>query len=172
MIVRGANRLFEHSGAEFSECGHFRYRLWRYWGAAPDQIATFIMLNPSIADEMRNDPTVERCQRRSRQWNCSGIRVVNLFAWISTSPKEMWKARRNGADIVGRPYNDDAIMHSVAGSKYVVAAWGKGDKELNERAEEVVSMLRCSSLLCLGKNSDGSPQHPLYIPYSQGLIPL
>lgn len=48
--------LFEESGALFSPCRLYRYKLWRKWGDAPP--AVFVMLNPSTADEIDNDPTV------------------------------------------------------------------------------------------------------------------
>ncbi|MGL4574986.1 MAG: DUF1643 domain-containing protein, partial [Burkholderiaceae bacterium] len=36
------------SGAEMSECGLYRYSLWRRWSGEP--AAVFIGLNPSTAD--------------------------------------------------------------------------------------------------------------------------
>ena len=43
----------ESSGATFSPCRRYRYTLWRQWDERPP--ATFIMLNPSTADETRDD---------------------------------------------------------------------------------------------------------------------
>ena len=62
--------LFEQSGASFSPCRKYRYDLYRrFAGHTPIPgiygYVNFIMLNPSTADEIRNDPTVERCERRA-----------------------------------------------------------------------------------------------------------
>src|SRR3546814_13880135 len=47
--------LFMQSGATFSACRRYRYRLWRRWADGPT--AALIAMNPSTADEVRNDPT-------------------------------------------------------------------------------------------------------------------
>ena len=70
--------LFDQTGALFSPCKKYRYRLWREWS---DEVpAVFVMLNPSTADEIVNDPTVERCERRARAMGFGGLRVANIFA--------------------------------------------------------------------------------------------
>jgi hypothetical protein len=46
-------------GAKVSECGRYRYALTRSWDAGARE-ALFVMLNPSIADGTRDDPTVRR----------------------------------------------------------------------------------------------------------------
>ena len=76
--------------AAMSECGQYRYRLGRQWG--PGQYLLFVMLNPSTADEVVNDPTVERCERRARLWGYDGLVVTNLFALVSTDPKGLLAA--------------------------------------------------------------------------------
>ena len=66
------------SEAVYSDCETYRYALTREWGAGPRLL--WVMLNPSTASERSNDPTVERCERRSRAMGFGGFRVVNLFA--------------------------------------------------------------------------------------------
>jgi hypothetical protein len=46
--------------AEFSACRKNRYALWRVWNEA-DPLVMFIGLNPSVADETADDPTIRRC---------------------------------------------------------------------------------------------------------------
>jgi hypothetical protein len=95
------------SDATFSPCRKYRYTLTRTW--VPDlPLINFVMLNPSTADEVVNDPTVERCERRARMWNCGGLIVTNIFAWRSTDPDEL----RRVADPVG-PDKDDALVESA-----------------------------------------------------------
>ena len=56
--------IFVGSGACFSNDRIYRYSLWRRWDNGPT--LNFICLNPSTADETRNDPTVTRLERRAR----------------------------------------------------------------------------------------------------------
>lgn len=67
------------SSALFSPCRKYRYRLYRKWGPRP--LANFVLLNPSVADEFQNDPTVERLQARALNWGYGGLVVTNIFAW-------------------------------------------------------------------------------------------
>lgn len=53
----------------------------------------------------------------------------------------------------------------------VVAAWG-GDGAYQERAKAVVALLSKFPLVCLGRNSDGSPRHPLYVAGDTKLEPF
>lgn len=47
---------FESWGAELSECGRYRYKLWRIWDQETPPVM-FLMLNPSTADANKDDPT-------------------------------------------------------------------------------------------------------------------
>lgn len=152
--------LFENSGAIFSDCRQYRYRLWRQWGEQPP--AVFVMLNPSTADEIDNDPTVERCERRARTMGYGGLRVANIFALRSTDPQALYGHQ----DPIG-PQNDTAILESVAGAGIVVCAWG-GHGNLNGRGDAVRHLLAAARITphYLKLNRDGTPQHPLYIGYA------
>lgn len=151
--------LFEQSGADFSPCKKYRYRLWRTWDDQPP--AVFVMLNPSTADEVENDPTVERCERRARAMGFGGLRVANIFALRSTDPSALYQH----ADPIG-PGNDAAILESVTGAGLVICAWG-GHGILNGRGAAVLSMLRRAGITphYLKLNNDGTPKHPLYVGY-------
>jgi hypothetical protein len=72
MILRGFTKGDALSEAVYSDCERYRYLLTRVWGSGPK--ALFVMLNPSTATEVQNDPTVERCERRARAglWGVPG----------------------------------------------------------------------------------------------------
>lgn len=46
--------------AKISECGKYRYSLWRVWDKTKPTF-TSIGLNPSTADHIEDDPTITRC---------------------------------------------------------------------------------------------------------------
>lgn len=154
--------LFKNSGAEFSPCGQYRYRLWRRW-TITKPLCLFIMLNPSTADEVENDPTVERCEQRARQLGYGGLMICNLFAFRATDPEKMKEA----VDPVG-PKNDLHLKLEAIRAGMVICGWGEHGKQL-DRSKFVVDLLNQVKipLYYLRLNKSGEPQHPLYIGYDQ-----
>ncbi len=150
----------ETTGAVFSADRRHRYRLWRTWDATKPPL-TFVMLNPSIADEEDNDPTVERCQRRAAEMGFGGLRVANIFALCSTDPSVLY----SDPDPVG-PDNDAAILDQAKEAGLVVCAWGTHGN-LHGRGAAVLALLRAGGVVphYLVLNADGTPKHPLYVAY-------
>lgn len=154
------------TGALFSGCRSYRYKLWRYWGNdrtpnGRDHVC-FLMLNPSTADETKNDPTVERCQRRAVAMGYGGIVVTNIFAIRMTNPAGLTTVD----DPIG-PENDWHIKDEAFRCAKIVCAWGTHGRYLN-RGREVYEMLKSrwpEKLHHLGLTSGGHPRHPLYVPY-------
>jgi hypothetical protein len=73
----------------------------------------------------------------------------------------MWKAERQGVDIIGGQQNWAAALKSyVAEQKcdLVIAAWGNHGKKRG-----VFVAKEWPEIMCLARNSDGSPKHPLYL---------
>lgn len=162
MITREHIKDDAPSTAIYSDCERYRYMLTRIW--QPDgQRALFVMLNPSTATEVQNDPTVERCERRARALGFGSFRVTNIFAWRDTDPKKM----RAAADPVG-PENDVAISESADWADRIICAWGTHGEHL-ERGPAVERLLRATGLPLyhLGLTKAGHPKHPLYIGYDK-----
>lgn len=132
----------------------YRYALWREWGGAG--YAMFIGLNPSIADETLDDPTIRRCVAYAKSWGYGALCMVNLFAFRATDPKQMLSC----ADPVG-PENDATMLELANGAGIRVAAWGVHGKHLR-RDVAVKSIMPAMHVLKLTK--DGHPSHPLYLP--------
>jgi hypothetical protein len=156
------------SSAVFSDCGKYRYLLTRRVGRN-DRAACFIMLNPSTADADRDDPTIRKCIGFARRWGCGRLIVANLFALRATNPAELRRAR----DPVGplnRTWIEEAVKCTV-GAAYaadqglVICAWGT----VGSHAHQDRVALRWIESVCtpqtLGLTQDGSPKHPLYVPY-------
>lgn len=158
-------------GAVVSECGKFRYRLWRQW--APGRMLTFVMLNPSTADAAQDDPTIRKCSGFATRLGYSGIEVVNLFAYRATDPRELYRAGPAMTSVIG-PRNDATIRQIARQAAHqgipIVCAWGAHARGLN-RVEDVVRDLRAegAQLVALALTADGIPRHPLMLPYSSEL---
>ncbi len=162
MITRTHTKGDAPSTAIYSDCEKYRYSLTRVWDPQGRK-ALFVMLNPSTATEVQNDPTVERCERRARALGFGAFQVTNIFAWRDTDPRKM----RAAADPVG-PENDRAILDGADWADQVIAAWGTHGAHL-DRGPAVEALLRGTgqSLFHLGLSKAGHPKHPLYIAYTQ-----
>jgi hypothetical protein len=158
-----ADRSF---GADYSPCGRYRYALWREWQQRDrptgQDTVLWIMLNPSRADHLgNNDPTIERCERRSVAWGFGRMEVVNLFGLRSPYPA----ALRAADDPIG-PGNDASIAERAEEAGMVLCAWGALGA-LHGRADAVRRLLANRPLHCLGRTKAGEPAHPLYLPYGR-----
>ncbi len=162
MITRAHMKGDAASTACYSPCLAYRYTLTRVWQEAGGR-ALFVMLNPSTATEVQNDPTVERCERRARALGFGAFRVCNIFAYRATDPRVM----RAVADPIG-PGNDAAIRESAGWADRIVCAWGTHGAHL-ERGPAVERLLRATGrpLFHLGLSKAGHPKHPLYIGYDR-----
>ena len=155
-----------NSEAIYSDCERYRYSLSRIWDSNKQNVL-FVMLNPSTADEFKNDPTVERCERRARMLNFGAFCVCNIFAWRETNPYNLIK--------ISNPIGEDNNLHILRASfsaNLVICAWGVHGKHLN-RDKEVTKLLldNNTKLYHLGLTKENHPKHPQYIPYSQEIIP-
>jgi hypothetical protein len=119
-----------------------------------------IGLNPSNADETKDDPTIRRLKTIANTQGFGGLIMLNLFAFITPYPEQLMLC----PDPVGE--NDQWIQKTINEnglSAMVVFAWGSF-KEAKERAKVVLKMMQDSWSWCFEKNKDGSPKHPLYLP--------
>jgi len=140
--------------AEISECGLYRYTLWRIWD--PEKpYCLFIMLNPSKADHRRNDPTIKKCMHYATAWGYGGLAVGNIFGFRASKPKEMMTA----PDPVG-PQNDEYLKKLIQGSGKTILAWGEKGTYLN-RDKAVLPMIEHPYYLA--RTGGGHPGHPLFL---------
>ncbi len=164
---------FQHLGqsglplATWSPCKRYRYTLRRVWRSVDEpRVVTWVLLNPSTADEFINDPTIRRCISFSQAWGYDELTIVNTYALRSTDPRGLWKAD----DPVG-PGNDAAILAACRRAALVVCGWGRHLRV--DRRVALTHLLfpgyhaddrfRHMQLTALQLNADGSPAHPLYL---------
>lgn len=152
-----------HRDAFISDSGLFRYWLERQWGPGPRLV--FIMLNPSTADAMLDDATIRKCIGFAQRLGFDGILVLNLFAFRATKPANLklagWPVG-NVNDWIIR----DALVNADLFDIKVVCAWGANARG-HKRSAEVLALLRACGVqpMALRRLNDGTPEHPLYIPY-------
>ncbi len=159
-------------GANISRCGTFRYLLSRMWDPSKP-VLMFVMLNPSTADAMKNDPTIMRCIFFARLFGYGGILVGNLFAYRATDPRDL---KANGYQV--GPDNDhwlkSMMVTTYLSGGTLCYAWGAVAREHPERVAEINAMAKAHGLEphCLKTMSDGTPRHPLYLPSDCKLEPV
>jgi len=148
------------TGAAFSPCRTYRYMLWRQFLERGETVL-FVLLNPSTADEIKNDPTITRLEGYAKAWGFARLVVVNLFAYRATMPSDL----KFAPEPVG-PDNDEWIVRMASKSKLVICGWGNHGKYM-KRNHAVLDLLKNAGhgdkLHCLKKNKDGSYGHPLYL---------
>ena len=144
----------EPTGAFFSRDRQHRYLLWRTW-AGLDNLLHFVGLNPSVADEKNNDPTIRRCIGFAKREGASGVLVTNLFSYCSTDPKDL-KAASNPVRAVNKEWIDAAQALAAK----TVACWGVHGTHGNRSLETLGGL---GSVFCFGTTRSGEPRHPLYL---------
>lgn len=154
--------LFQNNGAEFSQCRKYRFALWRIWDEAKP-LVMFIGLNPSNANEGKDDPTIESVTRISKNNGYGGFYMMNCFPIVSSDPrvlKGFWQSPVSyiqNQDTLNRRKLEEVSKSCAA----VVFAWGnfKIVRELN-RDKELFQMF--PNAKAIGTNNNGSPKHPLF----------
>lgn len=161
LVVRSHSSDGRESEAVYSGCERYRYALTRVWEPEGKRLL-FIMLNPSKATELANDPTIERCERRARMLGYGAFRVANLFALRETDPARLKRARRP----VGGE-NDGQLRDAADWADAILCAWGVHGAHTGQGAKVCTLLRDCgASPMVLGLTRDGHPRHPLYLPYS------
>jgi hypothetical protein len=151
--------------AVFSECERYRYELQITWDEALPVLGN-IGLNPSTADEFKNDPTVHRDIERAAALGYGSLLKLNLFAFRSTDPRGMKQAE----DPYGEWRDPACLFFAAAAQRKVellIAAWGNHGTHQN-RANDVREVARTMgwNLYKYELNKSKEPCHPLYKPYS------
>ena len=88
-----------------------------------------------------DDETIRKCIGYAKRWGYGKLIMVNLF--------------------------DSYIQKCVSESNLVIACWGNHGKLLNR---DKVLMGSLPNLVCLKRNKNGTPHHPLYL--SKDITPM
>lgn len=149
--------------ASISNCGQFRYHLYRQWDEDLPEVM-FIMLNPSTADGDVDDPTIRRCIGFAKSWGYGAIHVCNLYAFRATNPKDLFRQE----SIIGTgDINIKTIEYYSSNCDEVICAWGNHPiiskiKKLMPNYNPLQGVDR-SKLMAIQISNYGTPKHPLYL---------
>ena len=116
------------------------------------------MLNPSFADDKDDDPTIRRLINFTKKFNSGGFLVGNIFTTITPNPKELDKSKGMSDK------NFEELIKLINKVDQIVYAWGSSIEEPKLLKKLVLNPK------CFGKNLNGTPKHPLYLPSQTKLI--
>ena len=153
--------------ALFSPCGAYRYVLTRNELGGEGKVV-FVMLNPSTADAMQDDPTIRRCIRFAKTWGYNHLTVLNIFALRATDPRALFRSNNP----VGHR-NEAAFREILPGVDKVICAWGNYGIFRGQAVKANEWIEQCNHRPhALDITSKGMPKHPLYIPASKKPFPI
>jgi hypothetical protein len=117
------------------------------------------MLNPSLADNYQDDPTIRRLIKFAKLYGYGGFYIGNLFSYITPYPSELLDK-----DLMFSKKNIHEIKKMIGLTKDVVYGWGNSFEE-PEWLKQIISNPKC-----FGKNKNKTPKHPLYLSYNNKLV--
>lgn len=147
--------------AYLSDDRRYRYWLLREWDISLPVVA-FIGVNPSTADERKDDATIRKEIGFAKRWGFGAVLALNVGAYRSTDPRTWRKAW----DAIGQYNSAEHLAGYIQHFRVskTIAAWGKNGNYYSGRCDAIIRTI--PDLHCLGRNSDGSPRHPLMIAYA------
>lgn len=152
--------MTNRSSAEISECGLYRYTLYRRWDHRSSTMG-LIMLNPSTAGDVVNDPTVCAAMKLGSRWGFGAMVICNLFAWRSPSTDDLREAFDLG--IAVGVENDYHLRQMIGDVSQVVVGWGSWGARYMDRVKQVDHLIRHLNKVpkCIGVTETGHPKHLL-----------
>lgn len=158
--------------AQFADDDTHRLFLGRLWDHNCSKIL-FIGLNPSTADGQEDDNTVTRLINFSKSWGFGGFYLCNVYSFVSTDRKGLLpyyiKLSPHKRKVIDRR-NFKVIEDRASICSMVVFCWGATVIEEEGPQDKLISKFKDAR--CFGKNQNGSPKHPLYLPSHLSLIPF
>ena len=122
-------------------------------------------INPSTANDIKDDPTISKIRKIASENNCDGWIMLNLYPQRATNPDDMHlKADREL--ILKNCYVIRSVFNAYPNA-LTLAAWGNAiekRKYLKECLKEIVAVDSERKWMCRGKLTvKGNPRHQLYV---------
>lgn len=144
----------------------YRYLLRRELqepGTGQPSTCTFIMLNPSTADETTDDRTITRCKAFAQACGCTTLDVVNLSPFRSSTRNDL-RGHVLTQEIIET--NVRYVRGAVERSCCLIAAWGGFNLKAVSGADAVLDVLADldKPIYALRLTKKGAPCHPVRLP--------
>jgi hypothetical protein len=148
---------------------NYRYRLERGPWMNGEGTVVFVMLNPSTATQVQDDPTIRRCVAFAQAWGFAWLKVGNLYALRATDPRDLFAAE----DPVG-PENDRWLARLARSATEVIVAWGASPHPQPSRARHVLELVEshAGAVRCLGQTQGLHPRHPCRLSRNAQRVPF
>ena len=145
----------------------YRYTLSREIDMSSNRLLLVCMLNPSTADDTKNDPTISQVCRLTKNGGFGKLLVVNLLGIRATKPDDIWLHD----DPIGKDNWKawcEIIKDMDPEQDEIGIAWGRPPQRKRDLVRYLPSIMTASSHLKLWRNPlktwkvnvDGSPRHP------------
>jgi hypothetical protein len=154
----------------------FRTLLTRRWGGSDGRnFVLWVMLNPSTATGVRNDPTLKAIIEMTHNMGYNALRVVNLVTYRTSIPSQLYAWLDKQKEPQGAYLDKCAnlIWFQIQLASEVILAHGQHVLVKRREPWHRVLLRTQAQLvykftvdaghvpLCVGVNRDGSPRHPL-----------
>lgn len=156
----------------FSDDRQYRYLLTRYINDVEEQkTVLFICLNPSKADEYRDDLTVKKCQKWAKTWGFNRLLLANIFAYKATDPQILYGLEKDPISQPKNPLeNNFQLARAIEYADRIVVAWGVHGAHLDRGLEVLQLISRIGkTAYCFGLTIGGYPKHPSRLAYATPL---
>ena len=166
--------MTERFEADISDCGTYRYALWRLWGKwrfrgetripSLPPVWLWIMLNPSTAGAEKDDPTICAVREFTKRGGGEGFCVMNLSPYRATNPNELKKLT---PDVFRGDHGwaSAKLWSATCAADKVMVAWGAHGARYQWQVDHVLATLNAAGMApyCLDVTKSGQPRHPLYV---------
>lgn len=159
--------------AIFDPTRKFRYVLGRRFTTSKAPLRLCVWMNPSDADEKKDDASIRVGMSFARRWGDGGILVVNVMDLVCTDSRKLPK---NQSEAIG-PDHWRYVIDAVGGAwghvhREVMCGWG--DAGAGEQASLMHHRLQQYGLTpcALALTKSGNPGHPLRKSLDLRLVPF
>ena len=113
-----------------------------------------MMHNPSIADAVKSDRTMDKCVKFAKAWGYGGIYIGNLSPYIATNPKDL---KQLSIEELQPKENNDHVAFMMNACELHILAHGNPSRAM------VVPDRHTNDWHYLELTKYGNPKHPLYL---------
>ena len=148
--------IYKEKRVTISDCGKYRYKLYREWDKDKGKVL-FIMLNPSTADNFKDDLTTIRCVNFAKKWGYGGIMIGNIYPFRAKRPKHLrkWFNKHSYGDSIVA--NVSHVEEMAQQADLIVCAWGCNYPGIPSWIDEMGVDLHYLELC----KDNVTPKHPL-----------